>query len=183
MKRKRNDECRLRLLLQKCIHDAHAAGLPVVAANVTPNVKLNHRRDCIGLCRRTVDDAGVERFTILFSDFYLALDDDEIGNVLMHELIHTLPDCWDHGVSFRKWMALVNDHGYAVEIANRGDRAAKLRAVCEAALLADGPRWVTVGCDHGCRINVSCRSRVARHPEYFECNAHHDELKLIRRNK
>ncbi len=165
---------RIKRLLTKCITDAKTNGLPVAIDRVD-GVRLNHRRDCIGLCQRMSNG----KFTVFFSDFYLALNDKEIGNVLMHELIHTIPGCWDHGVEFRQWMQVINANGYNVEVSNRGDRAAKLRAVCEAALVADKKHVVVVGCEHGCRIPVSCRSKVARHPEYFECKLHGDELKLV----
>lgn len=168
---------RVTKLLKKCIADAQAAGVPIDADKIE-DIKLNHRRDCIGLCQRCTT-ARKNKFVIFFSDFYLALSDKEISNVLMHELIHTLPNCWDHGVEFRQWMLAVNAHGYNVEVSNRGERAAKLRATCEAALVADKKHVVIVGCKHGCRIPVSCRSKVARYPEYFECKLHSEELHVL----
>ena len=181
--RRQEQEHRVRRLFRRCVVDAQLVGLPVNVGQLT-EAKLCHRRNDIGVCRRSQCAEGV-KFTVCFSDFYLALTDDEVLNVLMHEVIHTLPDCWDHGDEFIHWMDVVNDqpvngHVYRVVTSNVGDDARRLRAACEAALTADHPHMVTVECPHGCSITVSCRSRVARHPELFECKEHGASLHLRR---
>lgn len=176
------EEARVRRLLRHVVNDAIAAGMPVALGNLA-EAKLCHRRNDIAVCRRTQCADGVV-YTICFSDYYLALSDDDVLDVLMHEVIHTLPNCWDHNERFRGWMRLINatmttGHRYHVVVSSIGDDARRLHRLCEAALTLDHPHMVNVGCDHGCVIAVSCRSKVARHPELFECREHQCTLRLV----
>ena len=58
---------------------------------------------------------------IEISKWVMQLNDDKIKNTIIHELIHCLPDCNNHGKEFKKYAEIVNQKlGY--NIARLGDK-------------------------------------------------------------
>lgn len=56
------------------------------------------------------------RHDIEISRWVLDLDDDIIKNTIMHELIHCLPYCNNHGKEFKKYAKLINEKlGYEIQ--------------------------------------------------------------------
>ena len=52
---------------------------------------------------------------ILISDWVLDLNDDIIKNTIVHELIHCVPYCNDHGEVFKKYAKYINEKlGYDI---------------------------------------------------------------------
>ena len=49
-----------------------------------------------------------KKYTIEISRWVLDLNEDIIKNTIIHELIHCLPYCNNHGVNFKKYANLIN---------------------------------------------------------------------------
>lgn len=98
--------------------------------------------------------------TILFSKKYLKLDDQEILNVLAHELIHAIRGCHGHqGL----WKQLAD------EFTRKTRYTIKRLAPKGVDRVLDGPR---LACECGCSFSVSARSNHYKTPEKYRCKAH-----------
>ena len=65
--------------------------------------------------RKIVRYAKFNKHHIEISPWVLALDEDIIKNTIMHEIIHCLPNCNNHGVQFKKYAKYINDKlGYNI---------------------------------------------------------------------
>lgn len=55
------------------------------------------------------------KHTIEVSKWVMKLNDDIIKNTIIHELIHCLPDCNNHGREFKKYAKIINEKlGYNI---------------------------------------------------------------------
>lgn len=64
-------------------------------------VHLNDRTKSFGICKR---ENGI--FTIYISRYFKDNDYKEVMNTLLHELLHTVEGCFNHG---NKWSSLANN--------------------------------------------------------------------------
>ena len=65
-----------------------------------------------------------ERFNkhhIEISKWVLELEDNIIKNTIIHELIHCIPYCNNHGIEFKKYAKLINN-AYGYDISRVGDK-------------------------------------------------------------
>ena len=128
-------ELKLNELYDNCINELKSVGLDIYQI---PNVgsidiclsKRNNKR--YGCCKQeepVKDSKVVERkgrkwfiryelfnkHHIEISPWVMQLDDDIIKNTIMHELIHCLPHCNNHGQMFKKYAVFINEHlGYNI---------------------------------------------------------------------
>lgn len=71
--------------------------------------------------RRYVQYERFENHTIEISKWVMELDDKIIKNTIMHELIHCMPFCNNHGDMFKKYAKFINNNlGY--DISRLGNR-------------------------------------------------------------
>ena len=75
------------------------AGIPV-SKNIIDVIVNKRAKKRLGCCRRVRDNEGKQGYVIEIS--YLVADCSEKAKntIIVHELIHTCPDCFDHG---KKW--------------------------------------------------------------------------------
>ena len=71
--------------------------------------------------RRTIRYEKYNKHQIEVSKWVLELDDDIIKNTIMHELIHCIPYCNNHGTEFKKYANLINAK-YGYDVARVGDK-------------------------------------------------------------
>lgn len=73
--------------------------------------------------KRIVKYEKFNKHYIEISPWVLELEDDIIKNTIMHELIHCLPYCNNHGIEFKKYANLVNaNYGYNItRVGNKKD--------------------------------------------------------------
>lgn len=65
--------------------------------------------------RRIVQYEKFDRHYIEISKWVMELEDNIIKNTIMHELIHCIPYCNNHGKEFKKYAKLINEsYGYDV---------------------------------------------------------------------
>ena len=72
-----------------------------------PSVRLTHNRSRIGSCKKL--RGGRKPLFQISCSVDACKTDAQARDVLYHELIHTLPGCFDHGERFREAAARVNE--------------------------------------------------------------------------
>lgn len=79
------------------------AGLHIDFTHVKPQVEFCRKEKAYAACYRK---NGM--FTIKVSKYALNIDETAMRNTICHELIHTLPNCFNHGVNFKRCADIVN---------------------------------------------------------------------------
>jgi hypothetical protein len=108
-------------IMLECIKDFERMNIDFSAMRdkdfrLIKHVYMINTRCAVGKCHR---DVFVKTMQICFSRKYLYFNERERRNVIMHELIHTLTGCFDHGVNFKKVMRYINskkEFGYHIVI-------------------------------------------------------------------
>jgi len=138
---KRNEK--LKLLYENCIEELKNIGIDILEI---PNIgaidinvsKRNNKR--YGCCKqeepdktsKTIEKIGRKKYikyqiykkhNIEISPWVMDLNDEIIKNTIIHELIHCIPYCNNHGAEFKKYAKYINSHlGY--NISRVGDKKA-----------------------------------------------------------
>lgn len=76
-------------------------------ANLQPSfysVKINNCKSSLGRCRKY----GYGMYQVELSKYTLNCDKELIKNILLHEIIHLIPNCFNHGRNFLYYMYLIN---------------------------------------------------------------------------
>ena len=126
-----NDEEKLNNLFLKCINELESIGISFKNKKISIIIsKRNNKR--YGCCKPEIPDKNYKRvirrsfkfiikyenfkkYTIEISPWVLKLNDDIIKNTIIHELIHCLPKCNNHGLEFKKYAKYINGNlGYNI---------------------------------------------------------------------
>ena len=129
-------------MLHEVLTDAKNIGIDFIKLAELPIDLKVYRSSCgrraIAMAFKTFDkECHRKMFKIVFSDEYAKKLTGQHGKtVLMHELVHTLPKCFNHGMEFKAWARKINRllPGYNVDTSCRGE---EWEAVCE---IMDGKR-------------------------------------------
>lgn len=81
-----------------------------------PHIEIRKLKSSLGRCHKINDDY----YQIQLSQYLLDCDIQFIKNVIAHELIHTVNGCFNHGLSFQRYVNLINrlfPH-YKIELKN-----------------------------------------------------------------
>lgn len=128
-------EHKLNKLFQECISELVSIGINIQDNKDIGKVEIhiskrNNKR--YGVCKQEEPDAStmyVERIgrskvikylkykkhTIEISPWVMELDDSIIKNTIMHEIIHCLPNCNNHGKIFKQYAKYINQKlGYDI---------------------------------------------------------------------
>jgi len=172
---------RLNTLLKTVIQDALVAGLPVNVKDIDPCIKINNRTTSIGLCKYS-EKKNEYPWTIFFSSYFFSIPDSKIKNTLMHELIHTLPNCFNHQTDFKHYMYRVNAKTnlsmvYHIGVKNNDEEISKLCNKKREEKFGIN-NMVTLTCECGCEIRIKKTRKAAKHPEQYKCKKHGLTLKL-----
>jgi len=134
-------EQKLNKLYFECINELKQIGINILNEDKYGKIdisisKRNNKR--YGCCRQEYPDKNYktikkyrksriiifEKFNkhhIEISKWVLLLNDDIIKNTIMHELIHCIPYCNNHGTEFKKYANLLN-YKYGYNISRVGDK-------------------------------------------------------------
>lgn len=143
--------------LAAVIGQAKQAGIPV-SARICPTVAVNRRaRTRFGCCRTQRGTHTIEVAAAL-----LNADVRALRQVLAHEILHTCPDCADHGARWKHWAGRMNAlFGYDI---HRTDSHEGL------GLADDRPvRYLVVCSKCGRESPRMKRSPLVDHPERYRC--------------
>ena len=134
-------EEKLNKLYRECIKELNMVGIDILDEKYYGEIdisisKRNNKR--YGCCRQEEPDKRYkaiikrgrrkiiryERFNkhhIEISKWVLELEDNIIKNTIIHELIHCIPYCNNHGIEFKKYAKLINNT-YGYDISRVGDK-------------------------------------------------------------
>lgn len=99
-----------------------------IAGSNVREIKLNTRKGMtrLGICRKKCY-GDVEVFFIEITESYAShpeVTEKEVKNTIMHELIHTLPGCFNHGHFFKVMAKTLNgEYGYNIQRTNENPNA------------------------------------------------------------
>ena len=134
-------EEKLNRLYLECIKELNMVGIDILDEKYYGKIdisiaKRNNKR--YGCCRQEEPDKRYkaiikrgrkkiiryERFNrhhIEISKWVLVLEDNILKNTIIHELIHCIPYCNNHGIEFKKYAKLINN-AYGYDISRVGDK-------------------------------------------------------------
>ena len=134
-------EQKLYRLFSECVNELNKIGIDILNEKQYGEIdisiaKRNNKR--YGCCKQEDPDKGYrivtkigrrkivkyERFNkhhIEVSKWVLDLEDNIIKNTIMHELIHCIPYCNNHGTEFKKYANMINKN-YNYNVSRVGDR-------------------------------------------------------------
>ena len=118
---------KLKELFNECICELNGIGFEkLIAANIHYNISRNAKRR-LGNCHRETLINDEYYFTISISEWLLLnFNDDTIKNTIMHELLHTIKDCFNHGYMWQRYANMVNEKlGYNIK------RVSSVSNLCE----------------------------------------------------
>lgn len=96
-------------LLQEAIAEVRAAGIE--PGEILPIVKLNRSTRSYGRCHK-VGNA----FEIALSKYFLDNPPEDLKNTLVHEVLHTVTGCFNHGSKWKSLAAKMNRiYGYNIQ--------------------------------------------------------------------
>lgn len=128
-------EKKLQIVYDECIHELQKIGIDVLnfekigKIDISISKRNNKRYGCCkqeepDLQTKYVEKVGNKRIIryakfnkhhIEISPWLMELDEDIIKNTIIHELIHCLPNCNNHGEMFKKYANYINDKlGYNI---------------------------------------------------------------------
>lgn len=144
-------------LLQEVITEARKANIPV-SNNINPIISINTRAKCrLGLCKRNGDSFDIE-----ISAFLEQAGENAIKQILAHEILHTCPNCMNHGRTWKYYAMKMNmDYGYDIE---RTDSCANL------GIVSPKERNYVIQCQKCGREEIRERaSKVTKNIDKYRC--------------
>lgn len=122
---------KIETLYKQCINELNSIGIKFDDKEITMKIskRANKRYGC---CKPEIPDDKYKKitrkglrfivsyenyfkYTIEISSWVLELNDDIIKNTIIHELIHCLPKCTNHGAEFKKYAKIINEKlGYNI---------------------------------------------------------------------
>ena len=144
-------------LLQNVLSQARTIGIPV-APDIDPRVRVNRR--AVGRFSCCFLQGGVH--TIELSARLLDAPERACRQTLAHEILHTCPDCRNHGPQWRSYAARMNTAwGYSI---------ARTISPSELGLPDVRPvRHMVICLSCGKEFPRTRASRLTQHPEHFRC--------------
>jgi len=114
-----NKQEKLEELYKKCIEELKSINIDVQKNRII-EIKINTRsKKRYGCCKKISKD----RFKIEISEWVMDLNEDIIKNTIMHELIHCMPRCNNHGEYFKNYATIINEKlGYNVSRTGNKER-------------------------------------------------------------
>ena len=128
-------ENKLNTLYQQCINELASIGINIQNNKDIGNIQIhiskrNNKR--YGACKQEEPDTSTmyvekigrrkvikylkyKKHIIEISPWVMGLDDSIIKNTIMHEIIHCMPNCNNHGRAFKQYAKYINQNlGYDI---------------------------------------------------------------------
>lgn len=142
-------------LMQTLAEQLRALGIPV-STRIDPQVQINTRAKArLGCCIRRG-----ERFTIEVSATILQ-DEPCLRQTLVHELLHTCPDCQNHGTKWKQYAQWVN-HAWGMGIA-------RLTSMPAGQSTKKPPRYTLRCSGCGALFYRERRCLLVQYPQRYRC--------------
>ena len=90
--------------------------IPLELNKIENSVKITNYKTSLAKCRRS---KLLDRYTICLSKYLLECDEKLIKETIIHELIHTLKGCFNHGYNFIRYANFIKyKTGYNIVVKN-----------------------------------------------------------------
>ena len=154
-------------LLAKAISEVKAAGLKPGVIDET--IYLTRAKKTYAKCETITGG-----FAISLSKFFKDNPLEEVMQTLVHEILHTLPNCMNHGAEWKNAAAVVNSkYGYNVS------RLSSMEMANLTAVDIEIQRRYTVVClDCGNELYRERKSKLITHTHNYTCGKCGGELQL-----
>lgn len=98
-------------LLVKAIKQVEEQGIPVNSEVIEDNIAITRATKTFGRCQ----EVGGGVYSIGISKYYKDNQEEEIMETLVHEVLHTVPGCFNHGKAWKKYAGIMNEaKGYNI---------------------------------------------------------------------
>lgn len=107
-------EEKLKRLYDQCTDEANACNIPI--SEYIIEVVINFRaKSRFGCCKIITGTLGKRTYKIEIASFIMDCEEKLIKTVIHHELIHTCPNCMNHGKTWRNYAGILNQrYGYSI---------------------------------------------------------------------
>lgn len=165
----------LREALRECIKELESAKVPFQKEKIT-HVVLNGRLSrSLGRCKRKKGTIVSETFSIDISRKMLTVDKKHLKNTIIHELIHTVNGCFNHGDTWKKWGSVMNKKfGYNIQRLTDPTRI----GLNPHVPVRHTAKYVIVCNSCGNKTERTRASKVTRNPEYYRCGRCKGEISV-----
>lgn len=144
-------------MLAETIDLARSAKIPV-SKKIDRHIYINTRRKTIlGTCERQKNG----EFRIVISSFVISSGEDEVRNVIAHEILHTCYKCANHG---KLWKAYADRLGRAM-----GQKIERTGSCSEAESIKQNAPYILVCQNCGREFYRFRKSRLVTCPEKYRC--------------
>ncbi|QIB67914.1 SprT family zinc-dependent metalloprotease [Aminipila butyrica] len=155
-------------LYKSVLQEARALEIPV-SNKIKDKITINRRAKSRFGCCKKITKGRQESFEIELSYRLLDCGEKAIKQTLAHEVLHTCPNCDNHGALWKKYAACMNkNYGYHIK---RTDTAENL-GIQEDPQLKRPPlkeTYILLCKNCGSRISRSRMSSVVKHPSRYRC--------------
>lgn len=155
-------------MLQKCIEDLRRIEIPI-SDSIDPNVTLKDVTGFAGSCSRR------KPHHISISE-HIVHDEKTLKDILYHELIHTCPDCMNHGKLFKHYMRIVNQQLGAHVVTRLDEATTQKCGLLDAKIQKAKYRVYCPNCGTLCYRER--KSGVIKNPKRFNCMTCHSPVKV-----
>lgn len=129
----------LNITTNECVNELRAIGINPPAFNVTINTRATSRW---GLCSKTNGKYSIEIASVLVDD---NAPEIALKATLIHEILHTMPKCMNHGEEWESYASKVNKtYGYKIIRTN----TYKDKGFTSNPLIEAHPYKYTITCNH-----------------------------------
>ena len=128
--------------------------------NISNEVKLINNNTSLGVCRK-YSICDTRYYNIYLNKKMLKCNDEQIKNTLLHELIHTIDGCFNHGSNFKKQAEIVNKlYGYNVQ---RGNSYQEFKNQLNF-------KYEVCCTNCGAKNRYFKKTNVVKHPSLYHCS-------------
>ena len=167
MNRQRED---LNLLLAKAIHEVEDVG--IVPGEIDKELLLTNGTSEFGRCTKKPNGS----FTIHISKHIVNIEEEDLMEVLVHEVLHSVDGCMNHGPLWRKAADIMNEKkGYNI---SRTTKSSNMNLTSEHQAILKRYAVTCVGC--GSTLHRQRKSKLINYPELYTCGACGGELERIK---
>lgn len=111
-------EIRLTRLMEDCIRQLRNIGI-APSQNIVGICENRRAKKRLGCCR-ILTQGRRKKYQIEIASILKEAEDTAIKEVILHELLHTCPGCFNHGTNWKKLVMQVN-RAYGYQITRLGD--------------------------------------------------------------
>ena len=106
---------------------------------------------------------------------------DGLKGVIIHELLHTCPECFNHGKTWKKYARIINEkYGFDISrttcLEDIGINEGKFQ---KERMHGGGYKYIVACTKCGCRHHYKRAGKVVKHPDWYRCGKCKGELKRV----